>query len=267
MTFEYAYKTPDGTRHVARMKARSKERVFASLRERGIKPIRVDRAKPEGVFGWLGYVLTSPLWVAVLVAAAATGVAVSVVVREKPRPAGVVRAFADGERFRELARQAEAVRTAHAEAFKSVDFELLRNYALIAQVDDLQRLNAEITKAKVVIANTRERLRALFGGVAEAFAGDPKGLAAAQALYGEVVSEVDADEAQVESDEAAIVLLSENRDKWKVVKGRIVFSDDALRRDFAPLAQAVDPSTARWHKDFGGTAIESNVIKVTFPKK
>lgn len=265
MKFEYAYKTPDGTRHVDRMRARSKERVFAALRERGIKPIRVDRAKPEGTLEWLGYVLTSPLWVATLVAAAAVGIAVFAVVRQGPQPTRV-RAFAEGERFRELARQAEDVRAAHAEAFRSVDFELLRNYALIAQVDDLQRLNAEITKAKVVIANTRERLRALFGGVAEAFAGDPKGLAAAQALYGEVVSVVDADEAQVESDEAAVVLLSENRDKWKVVKGRIVFSDDALRRDFAPLAQSVDPSTARWHRDFGGTVIESNVIEVTYPK-
>lgn len=266
MKFEYAYKTPDGTRHVACMKARSKERVFAALRERGIRPIRVERAKPEGVLEWMVSLVTTPLGIAVLVAAAAIGIAAFAVVRQGPRPTPV-RAFAEGARFQELARKAEDVRAAHAEAFKSVDFELLRNYALIAQVDDLQRLNAEITKAKVVIANTRERLRALFGGVAEAFVGDPRGLAAAQALYGEVVSEVDADEAQVESDEAAIILLAENRDKWKVVKGRIVFSDDALCRDFAPLAQSIDPSTARWHRDFGSTVIESKVIEVMSPKK
>lgn len=247
MKFEYSYKTSDGARHVSVMKAKTKEEVFAALRARGVRPIQVAPARPEGVFEWAAHVLTTPLWVAVLVAALATGVACVALVRAG-RPAAPARAFAKGERFRELARRAEEVRAAHAEAFKSVDFELLRDYARLG--DDLSRQNAEIAKAKVAVAGTRERLRALFGGVAEAFADDAKGLAAAQALYGEVMAQVDADEAQVESDEAAIVLLSENRDKWRVVGGRIVFSDDALRRDFSLFSQAVDPSTVRWRQDF-----------------
>ena len=116
MKFEYAYKTPDGTRHVACMKARSKERVFAALRERGIRPIRVERAKPEGVLEWMVSLVTTPLGIAVLVAAAAIGIAAFAVVRQGPRPTPV-RAFAEGARFQELARKAEDVRAAHAEAF------------------------------------------------------------------------------------------------------------------------------------------------------
>jgi len=41
LTFGYAYKTPDGTRHEATFSAKTKEDVFASLRERGVKPIKV----------------------------------------------------------------------------------------------------------------------------------------------------------------------------------------------------------------------------------
>jgi len=265
MRFEYAYKTSDGMRHVAQMNARSTDEVFETLRAQGIKAIRVTRAKPEGLLGWVMYMLTTPLFIAGLIAVLAMSVAVFALVREEP--AKVSRAYARGEGFKRLSAEAEEIRAAHAEAFKSVDFELLRNYALIAQVADLQRLNAEITKAKVVIANTRERLQTLFGNAPAAFADDAQGLAAAQVLYGEVMTVVDADEAQVESDEAAIVLLSENRDKWKVARGKIVFSDAALRRDFSLLSQSVDPATARWHKDFGNSVIESNVIEVPARKK
>lgn len=264
MNFEYTYKTSDGIRHVDAIRAKSQNDAFAALRARGIKPIRVERARPKGLGGWIAFALTSPLWIAVAVAVTATVVAV-LLVWGRPTQNEVRREPA-GETYLGFRAQAESIRAAHSEAFKSVDFELLRNYALIAHAKTLEKLEAEITKGKVVVANTRERLRALFGGAPSVFAGDPEGLAAAQALYGEVVAIVDADEAQVESDEAAIVLLSENRDKWKVVKGKVVFSDASLGKDFELFAQSVDAATARWHKDFGNTSVESNIIAVPGPK-
>ena len=51
MKYTYAYKTSDGTRHEATMDAESREAVFAALRERGIKAIKVvaaDGSKANG---------------------------------------------------------------------------------------------------------------------------------------------------------------------------------------------------------------------------
>ncbi len=44
MKFAYAYKTPDGKRHEASMEAKCREDVFAALRQRGIKAIKVTAA-------------------------------------------------------------------------------------------------------------------------------------------------------------------------------------------------------------------------------
>ena len=51
MKFTYAYKTSDGVRHEAAMDAESREAVFAALRQRGIKAIKVvaaDGSKANG---------------------------------------------------------------------------------------------------------------------------------------------------------------------------------------------------------------------------
>ena len=51
MKYTYAYKTSDGTRHEAAMEAESREAVFAALRAKGIKAIKVvaaDGSKANG---------------------------------------------------------------------------------------------------------------------------------------------------------------------------------------------------------------------------
>ena len=51
MKYTYAYKTSDGTRHEATMLAKSRDEVFAELRKRGIKAIKVvaaDGSKANG---------------------------------------------------------------------------------------------------------------------------------------------------------------------------------------------------------------------------
>ena len=51
MKYTYAYKTSDGTRHEASIDAESREAVFAALRAKGIKAIKVvaaDGSKANG---------------------------------------------------------------------------------------------------------------------------------------------------------------------------------------------------------------------------
>lgn len=45
--FSYAWKSPDGVRHVDETTAANKEEVFASLRARGIKAIKVEQIVPR----------------------------------------------------------------------------------------------------------------------------------------------------------------------------------------------------------------------------
>lgn len=269
MKLEYTYKTSDGQRHVEFMYARSTDAAFAILRERGIKPIRVVRAKPEGFIESVIYFFTSTVGIAVSVAVVAVAIAAVAIIYDfgkTPAPIAPGAPHAKGEAFKSLSDSVALVERAHTEAFGTIDFELLRNYALIAEIPDLQKLYGEITKARIIIGNTRERLRAIFAEAPALFADDKEGLAAAQALYGAQMAKVDADDAQIESDEAAIALLDETRDQWKVVKGEIVFSNEDVKKDFEMLTQSVDPATARWHKDFAPKAVvESEIIEIPRP--
>ena len=265
MKYEYTYKTSDGERHVDFIRAKSTEAAFAILRQQGIKPIRVVRAKPVGFIEHILYFISSVSGVSICVAVVAVLISLWVVIyREKEVELKAQdKLYVKTLSFEKLAADVELVQKAHEEAYKLLDFELLRNYALISKLKDLQPLYAEISKGKLIIANTRERLRVLFSSVPKEFAHDKKGFVAAQALYGSVMATVDLDEAQVQSEEAVIALLDENRDKWKVVKGKIVFSDESLRADFSLLSQSVDPATARWRKDFGPrNYVESDIITI-----
>ena len=74
MKYTYAYKTSDGTRHEASMEAESREAVFAALRAKGIKAIKVvaaDGSKANGeVRGVRKRVLVTAVVAAVLLTAA-----------------------------------------------------------------------------------------------------------------------------------------------------------------------------------------------------
>ena len=52
MKYTYAYKTSDGARHEAAMEAESRDAVFAALRARGIKAIKVVAADESSPDAW-----------------------------------------------------------------------------------------------------------------------------------------------------------------------------------------------------------------------
>ena len=69
MKYSYAYKTSDGTRHEDAMEAESREAVFASLREKGIKAIKVVAADGSRANGEVrGYRLRTVVLVGVIAA-------------------------------------------------------------------------------------------------------------------------------------------------------------------------------------------------------
>ena len=73
MKYVYAYKTSDGTRHEESMDAESREAVFAALRERGIKAIKVVAADGSKANGEIRGVRKRALVLAVVLTMAVVG--------------------------------------------------------------------------------------------------------------------------------------------------------------------------------------------------
>ena len=92
MKYNYAYKTPDGTRHEAAIEASSRDAAFAALREQGIRPIKVvaaDGSKANGApVGVRRRVVAVSILVAVLAAVGATASFLRIV-----RPASEIESF------------------------------------------------------------------------------------------------------------------------------------------------------------------------------
>jgi len=73
MKYTYAYKTSDGTRHEAAMEAESREAVFAALRAKGIKAIKVYAADGSKANGEVRGIQKRVVVVLVVLAAAVVG--------------------------------------------------------------------------------------------------------------------------------------------------------------------------------------------------
>lgn len=83
MRYSYAYKTSDGVRHVAEITAKSREEVFSTLRQKGIKPIKVvaaDGSKANGAVHGIG---KGVFFVSILVVAILTGALASLIGRRQ----------------------------------------------------------------------------------------------------------------------------------------------------------------------------------------
>lgn len=171
--------------------------------------------------------------------------------------------------FTNLVAEADAIRVEREEAFAAIDLSMVRNYALVEQAKDMARFHDEIDKGRIAVNYAKERMRRLFGGILTMFPSESANERLdAQRLYGERMGELDAVESRLDADAYALDFLDDNRGKWRVHRGKVMFEDKKLAREFEVFAQDVDTATARWHRDFGGSTIESNVIQIKpMPKK
>ena len=85
MKYTYAYKTSDGVRHEAAMEAESRDAVFAALRAKGIRPIKVVAADGSKANGEVRGVRRRTVVAAVVGAAVVTAI-VTAVIRSTPTP-------------------------------------------------------------------------------------------------------------------------------------------------------------------------------------
>ena len=253
MTFSYTYRTSDGVRHTSEIDAKRREDAFAALRAQGIRPIRVEE-KPMTP---RERIRRAVLWAAAAVVLAACAAGVWACVRHA-RYQRETRAAFDS-----LKARAEAERTRHREDFGKVDFALLRNYALVERSKDITFALEEIARGKGVVEASRVRVKDLFRDLYDLFPPESSNERLdAQRLYGEIMNEIDASEERLDAEECVLALLDENRDKWHVQNGRLLFSDVSLEREVGFFRKDTDGSALRWKRDFGRSGIESAPVEL-----
>lgn len=240
------------------MSAPSKDDVYAELRRKNIRPIRVDeRIAPIVKRGFKG--LRKREWIAlaaiVMAAIAFAWVLAFSLETKSTQPTtnrqSQVRIGAHPVCQRLIAG-VESVSDKCRKAYGSVDWELLSNYALIEKSSDMSAFQSEIKNARRIVDKAKKEIRQLFLlNYSNIPVNSEDDKVCAQRLYGIAMGEMDQMEERIDGVECALEVLSANRDKWHVVKGCVVWSDKSLEREFSLYLPEQIEGTSRWRKDFG----------------
>lgn len=148
MKYIYAYKTSDGVRHEASMDAESREAVFAELRRRGVKAIKVMAADGSKANGEMRGVRKRVVAAAALLAAAVAAVATTLYVRRPGLPA--VSAF-DSRMRRQIIGDAavidKGIRTGWADVFVLEGERYLASYAIPGATPAVSKTSEQAVEA------------------------------------------------------------------------------------------------------------------------
>lgn len=254
--FTYTYKTSDGVRREGRISAASRDGAFAALRTQGIRPIKVIAGESGGNGRYQACLKVIFAGVVVCVVGAVSFWLGSA--RRAGRMfgggAGIVVHGKYSSELDRLRERAEASQNLHRVEMGALGLDMFRDYTLIYGADDLSPFVQTLAKARKSIEEARGRMRELFGDIYSTFPPEcTKERFSAQKIYGEMMTELDADEERVMSDHEILTLLNDSRAGWRVENGRIVFSDKILERKFEYLLHDADPAAMRWRKDFGAS--------------
>ena len=267
MKYTYAYKTSDGVRHEESMDAESREVVFAALRERGIRAIKVvaaDGSKANGEVHGIRRRVVVTLVAVVLLVGAAIGMFFGRSAAKDERVGVRVWKYTDDERraFDALTREVDAMCGQHRASMEKLSLDSLIAEASTLATNEMSRMFKLVDAAHETIERTRKELKNVFSGISTNFPAGGLAIKDAQRLYGERMEALDAEAISMSNCRYAMALLDGYRDKWSLKDGQPVFSDPGLAQMYKHCLEGVltDSSTARWKKDFG--VISSEVIEI-----
>lgn len=267
MEFTYAYKTSDGVRHTAEIAARSREEVFESLREQGIRPIKVVAKDGSKANGSSDKRFRARVVVVIVLSVLLLGTALGVLLGRRSSQSVQtfkVWQYSEEERlaFDALMKKADAVNDNHKKDISHIGLERLQDINFIAATNDVGCLYKIAADSHKLIESARDELKTIFSDVAVSFPPDGLAVKDAQRVYGERMDALDAEEVALSNLKFAMALLDGNRTKWSIKDGRPVFLDARLARMYKYCKESIDTdsSTARWKKDFG--TIESDIIEI-----
>ena len=275
MRFIYTYRSSDGQRHSAEIEAESRDDVYARVRrEFGIRPIKVVVADgalvtPRTNEAMVGHSLWSRRKVAIAFTCVllAAGTALCWIGlrhwRSKSTFTSIRYNSATSVAFSNILDRVQMIEKKQAERTASLNLDLLHNYALVQRLSDLSELYEEIDKGRQIVEETRVDVMSVFGDIYEIFPAEcANERLEAEKLYDKLMASADAIEQTLVDEEDALVLLDENRDKWDVRSGRLVFTDKRLEREFKFYNRPTEASSIRWRRDFGHRTIESKPVAI-----
>lgn len=261
--WRYSYKTSDGLKHESEIFASDKDSAYGELRQRGIRPIRVEEiVRPIVKKGLKG--LRRRDWgilSAVVVAVAVVGgwllslyrpnfevdqSSTDAVAQIAAMKSGASDAF--GQLMSDVAKALEE----YQKGSDAIDRELLANYALVERQDDLSEFQQEIAKGRDLVEASRQNVRKVFAQwYTQLSPSNELELVQAQRVYGMAMESIDSTEEQLDADECALEMLNSNRGAWHVRKGEVIWDDVQLETIFRMYSRKDVAGTLRWQKDFG----------------
>ena len=253
MKYRYAYKTSDGIRHEDSIDADSREGVFTALRAQGIKAIKVVAADGSKANGEIRGLRKRTATLIAVVAATLAGLTVWWVIQFEPI-ANPYERFSARERelLVELTKQVTAVREEANRTYAALDVARLQDIEAVNNTNLVGSLKAIVKLGDEIIQDARKNLRQAFDESIGMYPVSKEALRAAQELYGQQMSALDALEVSHQNRRYAFVLLDTNRDKWSVFKGKPAFTDQHLLSLYQYCLEGIgaDASVIRWRKDF-----------------
>lgn len=267
-TWIYSYASSDGLRHEGEMTAEAKDIVYSVLRSKGIKPIKVtERITPIVVKGFRGlrrtdWCLVITILVAVIVLT--SGVTAYHLRRSRmATPSDLMETFTGiGDRsdvFVALSEAVDSLNVAYQASLSDIDVELLTNYASLELTKDITPFSREFARWRDLISTMRTNVKDVFASYyAEVESACSDDALEVKRLYGMVMASIDADEELLSEHYYVFAFLVENRQCWRIHKGKIVWNDAQKESEFRQIRGDILVGSKRWRIDLSPSQFDQS---------
>lgn len=238
MTFAYSYKTSDGVRHEDAIRAKSKEDVFQTLRNKGIRPIKVTPKglQPERLVKW------SLLFFGVCAVGIFIGSRMTIHTELAVDEDATLLPDCD------LVKTVKALTGQYRETVENYERNDIDHNSLKSLQDAIQ----VVKQAEGITVYYRKLVKSAFLSAARETADEDSRIV--QRYYGEVMGAYDLEETRLKGQHYALALLVDNHGSWECVttngEKRIVFSSPDIQREYDFYTSSADADSLRWRKDF-----------------
>ena len=235
------------------MVAESREAVFAALREKGIKAIKVIAEDGSKANGETRFITRKRFVFAALAAGLAVGVCLAIFAPRLKEDFSQIGRYQPGmkDKIAALRSSADALLSDHEKRMDASGVKMLTDYAEVFANTNAAVFSKTIQEGYRELNVSRQKMRELFRSLYDIFPPEcVNERTDAQRLYGDAMDSLDRSEAQLARNEKAYQLLISNRGKWIAKDGIVVFADDNLAKEFTYFQRGLDPAETRWSRDF-----------------
>lgn len=247
MLFKYSYKTSDGERHEGKLRAKNKECVFETLRERGIKAIKVEQVGYDfvrlGFFAACSFVVLSLI---ITVTYFAT----------RQKLSGEPTLLKKSDAYKTIKTRIDDLKDSMASTLSYYDIVSIDDYAGLKTPNEISKYLQKARQVKGILEYYRscfhDAFREALGPLGESLTDKERLLL--KSSYGKIIDDIELKDLRVRRSEYVLFLLKDNWGDWSVEVvdkcSKIVFKDENIQRDFDFYSEPMDSIEMRWAKDF-----------------